>query len=76
MALDGWFHVSFDDEKIYIHIHAPEQEEFRVTVQWSEIIRVCFKTGDLFTPDEIYIFVTSRPESYLIPTEADGATDL
>lgn len=74
--LEEWFHVTFDDDLIYVHIHAPEQEEFKSTITWSEIIRVCFKTGDFMTPDEIYIFIKSRPESYLIPTEADGGTDL
>lgn len=74
--LSEWFHVSFDDNSIYIHIHAPGREEIKTSLFWSEIIRICFKTGDFLDPDEIYIFVNTRPESYLIPTEADGGADL
>lgn len=40
------------------------------------IIRVCFKAGDLYNPDEVYIFTNERPESYLIPAEASGADAL
>ncbi|MFW9850253.1 MAG: hypothetical protein ACFFF4_14040 [Candidatus Thorarchaeota archaeon] len=74
--LEEWFHVTFDDDSIYIHIHAPGRDEIRESITWSEIIRVCFKTGDFLSPDEIYIFVSHRPESYLIPTEADGGSEL
>jgi hypothetical protein len=74
--LEEWFHVTFDNELIYIHIHAPGQNEIKDSIKWADIIRVCFKTGDFMSPDEIYIFVKDRPESYLIPTEADGGADL
>ncbi|MFW9921365.1 MAG: hypothetical protein ACFFED_17325 [Candidatus Thorarchaeota archaeon] len=74
--LDEWFHVTYDDEAIYIHVHAPKREEVRTSLRWSEIIRICFKAGDFLDPDEIYIFVSSRPESYLIPTWADGGSKL
>ena len=71
-----WFHVTFDDELIRVHLDAPGQEEIRESISWSEIIRVCFKTGDFMSPDEIYIFINSRPESYLIPSVAEGGADL
>ena len=72
--IEEWFHVTFDEDLIHIHIDIPDQEERRESFSWSEIIRVCFKTGDFMSPDEIYIFIESRPESYLIPTEADGGS--
>ena len=74
--IEVWFHVTFDVGSIHIHIDIPEREEVRESLSWSEIIRVCFKTGDFMSPDEIYIFIKSRPESYLIPTEADGGSSL
>ena len=74
--IEEWFHVTFDVDSIHIHIDIPEREEVRESISWSEIIRVCFKTGDFMSPDEIYIFIKSRPESYLIPTEADGGSAL
>ena len=74
--IEEWFHITFDVDSIHIHIDIPEREEVRESFSWSEIIRVCFKTGDFMSPDEIYIFIKSRPESYLIPTEADGGSSL
>ena len=71
-----WFHVTFDVDSIHIHIGVPERDEIRESFSWSEIIRICFKTGDFLSSDEIYIFIKSRPESYLIPTEADGGSSL
>lgn len=72
--IEDWFHVTFDEDLIHIHIDIPEREEVRESLSWSEIIRVCFKTGEFMHPDEIYIFIKSRPESFLIPSDADGGT--
>ena len=74
--INEWYHVSFDDELVYIKIDIPGREEINDSLRWSEIIRICFKTGDFLSSDEILIFIKSRPESYLIPTEADGAPGL
>ena len=71
-----WFHVSFNDTLIHIKIDILGRDEINDSLMWSDIIRVCFKTGDFLSSDEILIFTKSRPESYLIPTEADGALDL
>ena len=75
-SLSEWFHVSFDQNSIHIKIDPEGREKRTDSLEWEDIIRVCFKTGNFLTSDEIYIFVVSRNESYLIPTEADGATDL
>ena len=71
-----WFHVTFDDELINVNIEVPGKWEQKASIIWSEINRICFETGDFMSSDEIYIFISSRPESYLIPTEADGGADL
>jgi hypothetical protein len=74
--ISDWFHVSFNEDSIYIKINPPSRVEITDAIKWDEIIRVCFKTGDLFSSDEILIFIDSREESYLIPTEAFGAGEL
>jgi hypothetical protein len=76
MDLASWFIVSFDEIFVYLDVHAPKREGWKAQIQWIDIIRVCFKPGALFSPDELYIFTKSRPESYLIPLEANGALKL
>ncbi|MHA1636818.1 MAG: hypothetical protein ACTSUB_02280 [Candidatus Thorarchaeota archaeon] len=72
--IEEWFHVTFDEDLIHIHIEAPGQTEISDSFHWSEIIRACFKTGNFMNPDEMFIFIKSRPESFLIPSEADGGS--
>lgn len=74
--IEEWFHVTFDNDLIHIHIDAPGQAEIKESFHWSEIIRICFKTGDFLISDEMLIFIKSRPESYQIPTKVDGGSDL
>jgi hypothetical protein len=74
--LAGWFRVRFDDSVIGLDVSPPQRESWEAQIEWQRIIRVCFKAGDLYEQDEIYIFTNERPESYLIPIEADGAGDL
>jgi len=75
--LDAWFHVSFNDEGISWNVAAPGGEPWTDFVSWGQIIRVCFKSAEFFlSTDEIYIFSKERPESYVIPMEADGGSDV
>ena len=74
--LENWYHVKFDETTVYRKVHPPGREEWSDQLEWVDIIRICFKPGDVFTPDEIYIFTNKRPESYLIPIEADGGLEL
>ncbi|MBD3408097.1 MAG: hypothetical protein GF411_18395 [Candidatus Lokiarchaeota archaeon] len=74
-ALSDWFIVDFDDKRIQIRIVEPGTPS-KTEILWKDIIRVCYKTGSFLESDEIFIFVKQRPESYLIPTEASGTTDL
>lgn len=50
----------------------PWEEEFR----WGSIQRVGFKAEGVGVSDGIYLFTTLRAESYVIPTEAEGGSDL
>jgi len=71
-----WFEVTFDDREVRLSVNPPKRSSWQAQIKWDRIIRVCFKAGDLYVPDEIYIFTDERPESYLIPTEANGGRSL
>src|SRR5437870_3385472 len=75
MKLADWFHVSFDTRRIRLDVAPPGNAAWQEEFLWSEIVRVCFKAEDLSLSDGIYVFTTRRPESYVIPTEADGGPE-
>ena len=76
MSLSDWYHVSFDGNYVFRKVNPPNGENWKDQLLWKDIIRVCFKPGDLFTSDELYLFTDKRPESYVIPIEADGGSQL
>lgn len=71
-----WFNVTFDDDRVTIHASPPGRENWAAEFPWSTIVGVCFKAEDFLLSDGIYIFTTERPESYVIPTEAIGGSEL
>ena len=71
-----WYHVKFDDEKIYIIITHRDRDPTKVELWWENIIRICYVPMSYIGPDEIYIFTNQQEESFLIPSEALGATEL
>ena len=75
-TLDEWFLVNFDSEFISLEVSPPNRSAWTAQIEWKRIIRVCFNAGDLYNSDDIYIFTDERPESYLIPTEANGGSAL
>jgi len=74
--LSEWYNLSFDDISVYRDVRPPGGEAWKDRFEWKDIIRICFQTGDLYSSNELYIFVTDRKESYLIPMEADGGLEL
>ncbi|MBW4613715.1 MAG: hypothetical protein KME21_10635 [Desmonostoc vinosum HA7617-LM4] len=75
-SLCEWYAVGFDDSAIALQVNPPNGIAWQETIQWERIIRVCFQTGDWSESDVIYIFTDERPESYVIPTEAQGGQAL
>lgn len=71
-SLTDWFRVRFDDSVITLEVSPPNRPAWQAEINWERIIRVCFKSGNWDSNDEVYIFTDERPESYLIPTEAGG----
>ncbi len=70
--LREWYFVGFDDSTIALQVSPPNGIAWKETIAWDRIIQVCFKTGDWMESDEIYLFTDERPESYVIPAEAEG----
>ena len=76
MQLSEWFTVSFDDTHAHRDVRPPGGKPWADAFAFADVERVCIKTGDFLESDELYVFVRSRPESYVIPTEAGGGLDL
>ena len=74
--LNQWFHVRFDDQSIYLDVSPPGRDPWTDQFPWSSIERIAFRAEDLYTSDGIYFFTSVRPESFVIPTEADGGAEL
>ncbi|MCY3415012.1 MAG: hypothetical protein INQ03_25400 [Candidatus Heimdallarchaeota archaeon] len=68
-----WYKITLSSNGFHVNI---EPSSISYSVTWDEIIRICFKPGDLFDQDELLIFVKNRENSYLIPMEASGALEL
>jgi hypothetical protein len=75
-TLADWFKTSFDEDGITLNVSPPAFDHWQARIEWTRIVRICFKTGDFLETDEIYIFTSERPESRVIPTEAAGGLDL
>ncbi len=73
--LSNWYTVTFDDTYVYRNARPPGGDSWKDNFEWKDVIRVCFQTGDLYSSDELYIFVTDREESYLIPIDANGGLE-
>jgi len=74
--LSEWFSVTFDDQVVRINARPPRKPAWSQQFTWESVQRVCFNAQDFMYSDEIYVFTTQRPESYLIPTEAKGGSEL
>ena len=74
--LEEWFVVGHDEAGVRLEVSPPGREPWQASFPWSSIQRVCFKCEGLEISDGIYIFTSLRPESYVIPTEAKGGSEL
>ncbi|MCB8923464.1 MAG: hypothetical protein H6662_17905 [Ardenticatenaceae bacterium] len=74
--LESWFEVSWDDEFVYRSVSPPGKEPWSDKFRWEELIRVCFEASDYLYSDDIYFFTSKRPESYVVPIDAKGASEL
>jgi hypothetical protein len=70
--LEQWFRVTWDGDKVILHVAPPGRAAWSAEFSWSTISRICFKAEGLELSDGIYVFTSVRPESYVIPIEAAG----
>ena len=70
-----WFSVSWTDDEVALDVRPPGQKPWTAKFRWKDIIRICFKAEDLGVSDGIYVFTSTRPESFVIPTEAKGGSE-
>ena len=74
--LSEWFVVTFDDESVYLDVSPPLRKSWKVSFTWASVSCVCFKDEGLEASDGIYVFTTLRPESFVIPMQASGGSEL
>ena len=70
--LDAWFRVSWDTQRVTLDVAPPGRDAWVAEFAWDTISRVCFKAEGFELSDGVYVFTVLRPESYVIPIEADG----
>jgi hypothetical protein len=76
-SISTWYRVSFDDTLVYRQANPETGKAWNDSFAWADVIRVCFEASeDFMTSDTIYVFTNKRPESYEIPTEAKGGSEL
>ncbi len=71
-----WYHVRFDEHGVFRKAEPPGAKSWNDQFEWSDVIRVCFEATDFLQSDNLYIFIRQRPESYVIPMEAEGSAEL
>ena len=74
--LSDWFSVRFDDVAIALQVAPADAVAWQAVIPWERIIRVCFRAGDGWDSDVVYVVTDERPESYAIPMDADGGQAL
>jgi hypothetical protein len=75
-SVETWFEVTFDADRVYMNVSPPGKDAWHQEFRWDDIIRICFKSEDLGMSDGLYFFTRARPESYVIPLEGKGGSEL
>lgn len=74
--LNEWFHVTFDEDRVYIRAEPPGRAPWTDEFAWSTVERVCFEATDFLESDGIYVYTSRGSEGHAIPTEAEGGSEL
>ena len=76
LKLENWYFVKWDEDKIYRTVNPPFKKPWNDFLNWKDIQSISFEANDLYESDCIYIFIKDRKESFAIPTESNGGSDL
>ncbi len=72
MELPDWYRVRVSALGIHLEVSPPNRPAWQADILWSDIVRVCLAAEDGLISDAWYFFTKHRPESYVVPVEADG----
>jgi hypothetical protein len=76
MSVETWYRVAYDEAGVYRAAQPPGAEAWSDFIAWDSIVRVCLEMEGFLGSDTIYVFAHERPESYAIPTAAEGGSAL
>jgi hypothetical protein len=68
--LEELLSVEFDALEVRIRVLAELDAELNQTFLWSEVTRVCFQDGGMFSSDIVYLTLRGRKMVAQVPTEA------
>lgn len=74
--LFDWFVVRFDNDGVILNASPPNEEPWSQQFTWVSIEQIMFRAEDFTLSDGIYVFTKLRPESFVIPIEAQGGVEL
>jgi hypothetical protein len=66
--------IEFDDHGARVIVLERMSSDWNQSFSWSDIRRVCFKDGGLYSSDEIYVEVNGRDRPVVVLTEARGGS--
>jgi hypothetical protein len=72
--LSTWYFIRCDTEQLTLDVRTATP--WRAEIRWDRIERICLVPGDLWSSDELIVFVKGRENSYVIPLEANGGAEL
>ena len=72
----SWFVVITDDQSIHLSVTPPGRPPWQAVLPWNSVTRVCFEAEGPLVSDSLYLFTRLRPESWVVPVEAQGGTAL
>jgi hypothetical protein len=76
VSVETWYRVRFDDTGLHRAVQPPGGDAWSDSLAWTEIERVCLEMEGFLGSDTIHLFARHRPESYAIPTAAEGGPAL
>ena len=68
--------VTFDEHEIQIRALEGMSPEWNQSLSWSNIKRVCWKDGGIYSSDMVYISRVEPDSVFVFPTEARGGDEL
>lgn len=75
LPLSRWYHVTFDIDTVEVSAEPPGRRPWTQRFSWDSIERIVLKVEGELMSDGIYVFTSERPESFVIPMDAEGGPE-